>query len=51
MWLISDLVFQTVNYKSQYTIEIEKYKKAQDAEEVEEKLKVYKKSKKETGTK
>lgn len=48
---ISDLVFQTVNYKSQYTVEVEKYQKAQDAEEVEEKLKVYKKSKKETGTK
>lgn len=42
---LSDLVYQHMTYKSQYTIEIEKYERAIDEEIANEKLKVYQKLK------
>lgn len=42
---LSDLVYQHLTYKSQYTVEMEKYEKAMAEEIVDEKLKVYNKLK------
>ncbi len=42
---LSDLVYQHLTYKSQYTVEMEKYEKMMSDEIVDEKLKVYNKLK------
>lgn len=42
---ISELIYQTLNYKSQYIVEIEKYENAMNEKKISDKLEVYKKSK------